>query len=122
VKHLHAWFVNPDTRMNASLLYSQAIKGRFTGRSIGVIDTLHLAEVALGRRGVCAGRKRFRKTKRGRRHRLVSRISHMDNDAPLRRRREQREKTTTAPAPGCRLRASPFHRRHRKNSRRMYTV
>jgi hypothetical protein len=48
VKHLHAWFVNPDTRMNPSLLYSQAIKGRFTGRSIGVIDTLHLAEVALG--------------------------------------------------------------------------
>ena len=48
VKHLHAWFVDPATRMNPSLLYSQAIKGRFTGRSIGVIDTLHLAEVALG--------------------------------------------------------------------------
>jgi hypothetical protein len=48
VKHLHAWFVAPETRMNPSLLYSQAIKGRFTGRSIGVIDTLHLAEVALG--------------------------------------------------------------------------
>jgi hypothetical protein len=48
VKHLHAWFVDRATRMNPSLLYSQAIKGRFTGRSIGVIDTLHLAEVALG--------------------------------------------------------------------------
>jgi hypothetical protein len=48
VQHLHAWFVAPETRMNPSLLYSQAIKGRFTGRSIGVIDTLHLAEVALG--------------------------------------------------------------------------
>ena len=48
VKHLHAWFVDPEMKMNASLLYSQAIKGRFTGRSIGVIDTLHLAEVALG--------------------------------------------------------------------------
>ncbi len=48
VQHLHAWFVDPKTKMNASLLYSQAIKGRFTGRSIGVIDTLHLAEVALG--------------------------------------------------------------------------
>lgn len=48
VRHLHAWFVDPATRMNPSLLYSQAIKGRFTGRSIGVIDTLHLAEVALG--------------------------------------------------------------------------
>lgn len=48
VKHLHAWFVDPATRMNPSLLYSQAIHGRFTGRSIGVIDTVHFAEVALG--------------------------------------------------------------------------
>jgi hypothetical protein len=47
VKHLHAWFVDPATRMNPSLEYSQAIKGRNTGRSIGVIDTLHLCEVAL---------------------------------------------------------------------------
>lgn len=48
VKHLHAWFVAPETKMNPHLLYSQAIKGRSTGRSIGVIDTVHLAEVALG--------------------------------------------------------------------------
>jgi hypothetical protein len=48
VKHLHAWFVDPSTRMNPNLLYSQAIQGISTGRSIGVIDTLHLAEVALG--------------------------------------------------------------------------
>jgi hypothetical protein len=47
VKHLRAWFVQPDTRMSPHLLYAQAIKGRSTGRSIGVIDTLHLAEVAL---------------------------------------------------------------------------
>jgi len=47
VKHLVAWFVNPDTRMNPTLLYSQAIKGRFTGRGTGVIDTLHLAEPAM---------------------------------------------------------------------------
>ena len=48
VRLAHAWFVEPATRMNPNLLYSQAIKGRSTGRSIGVIDTLHLAEVALG--------------------------------------------------------------------------
>lgn len=47
-KHLHAWFVDPATKMNPNLLYSQAIKGLNTGRSIGVIDTLQLAEVALG--------------------------------------------------------------------------
>ena len=48
VRLAHAWFVEPATRMNPNLLYSQAVKGRSTGRSIGVIDTLHLAEVALG--------------------------------------------------------------------------
>ena len=48
VRHLKAWFVDPATKMNPNLLYSQAIKGRSTGRSIGVIDTVHLAEVALG--------------------------------------------------------------------------
>jgi len=48
VRHLQAWFVDPVTKMNPNLLYSQAIKGRSTGRSIGVIDTVHLAEVALG--------------------------------------------------------------------------
>lgn len=47
VRHLHAWFVDPATKMNPHLLYAQAIKGRNTGRSIGVIDTVHLAEVAL---------------------------------------------------------------------------
>jgi hypothetical protein len=47
-KHLHAWFVDPATKMNPNLLYSQAIKGLNTGRAVGVIDTVHLAEVALG--------------------------------------------------------------------------
>jgi len=45
-KHLRAWFLDPATLMNPNLQYSQAIKGRFTGRGIGVIDTLHLVEVA----------------------------------------------------------------------------
>ena len=46
LRHLMAWFVDTGTRMNPNLLYSQAIKGRFTGRGIGIIDTLHLVEVA----------------------------------------------------------------------------
>lgn len=44
-KHLETWFVNPETRMNPSLLYVQAIKGRYTGRGIGIIDAIHLIEV-----------------------------------------------------------------------------
>ncbi len=46
IKHLMAWFAIPETMMNPNLLYSQAIWGRVTGRGIGIIDTLHLAEVA----------------------------------------------------------------------------
>jgi hypothetical protein len=45
-KHLQAWFVSPDTRMNPNLEHAQAIIGVNTGRGIGVIDTLHLVEVA----------------------------------------------------------------------------
>ncbi len=45
-RHLRAWFIDADTMMNPHLLYSQAIHGRFTGRGIGIIDTLHLVEVA----------------------------------------------------------------------------
>ena len=47
-RHLKAWFVDESTRMNPNLLYGQAIKGHSTGRSIGIIDTIHLAEVARG--------------------------------------------------------------------------
>ncbi len=46
IRHLRAWFVDEATRMNPSLLYAQAIKGRATGRGIGVIDTVHLVEPA----------------------------------------------------------------------------
>lgn len=45
-KHLKAWFINEQTKMNPNLQYAQAIHGRFTGRGTGIIDTIHLVEVA----------------------------------------------------------------------------
>jgi len=47
-RHINAWFVDSETKMNPSLLFAQAIKGRATGRGIGIIDTIHLMEVAQG--------------------------------------------------------------------------
>lgn len=44
--HAKAWFTDATTMMNPNLLYAQAIKGRVTGRGIGIIDTVHLMEVA----------------------------------------------------------------------------
>ncbi len=48
VLHLKAWFVNSSTLMNPNLEFAQAIKGRFTGRGIGIIDTIHFLDVAQG--------------------------------------------------------------------------
>jgi hypothetical protein len=44
--HLRAWFIDPATRLNPNLEHAQAIFGRSTGRGIGIIDTVHLVEVA----------------------------------------------------------------------------
>lgn len=44
--HVRAWFMNEATYMRPALLYAQAIKGVATGRGIGIIDTVHLMEVA----------------------------------------------------------------------------
>ena len=46
IDHLCAWFVNEDTKMKPTLLYAQAITRKFTGRGTGIIDTIHLIEVA----------------------------------------------------------------------------
>jgi hypothetical protein len=48
LRHAKAWFVDSATKMNPNLLYAQAIKGRFTGRGIGVIDAIQLIEVTQG--------------------------------------------------------------------------
>lgn len=46
--HCKAWFADTATMMHPHLLYAQAIKGRFTGRGIGVIDAIQLMEVTQG--------------------------------------------------------------------------
>jgi hypothetical protein len=45
-RHARAWFMDVETLMSPHLKFAQAIKGRFTGRGIGIIDTIHLLEVA----------------------------------------------------------------------------
>jgi Alginate lyase len=45
-RHLRAWFVDAATRMAPNLEYAQAIHGVTTGRGTGIIDTIHLVEVA----------------------------------------------------------------------------
>ncbi len=47
-KHIDAWFCDPATRMNPDLRLAQAIKGVTSGRGVGIIDTIHLMEVAQG--------------------------------------------------------------------------
>ncbi len=47
IEHCKAWFVNEETVINPHLSYAQAIKGKVSGRGIGIIDTIHLIEVAL---------------------------------------------------------------------------
>ncbi|MCX6132839.1 MAG: alginate lyase family protein [Ignavibacteriales bacterium] len=46
ILHLHAWCVDDATKMYPHLKYAQAIKGKFTGRGTGIIDTIHLIEAA----------------------------------------------------------------------------
>lgn len=42
---LHAWFVDPATRMNPNMRYAQAIPGVTDGRGIGIIDTRNIPEL-----------------------------------------------------------------------------
>jgi hypothetical protein len=42
---LRVFFLDEKTKMDPNLDYAQAVLGEWTGRSYGIIDTLHLAEV-----------------------------------------------------------------------------
>ena len=52
VRRLRIWMVDTSTRMNPDLRFAQSIRGVCTGRGVGIIDTVHLAEVALGVRAL----------------------------------------------------------------------
>ncbi len=45
---IRAWFLDPATRMNPNLTYSQAVPGRFPGRGEGIIDAARLVRVVDG--------------------------------------------------------------------------
>jgi hypothetical protein len=45
-EHLRAWFIDEATHMEPNLQYAQGVHGVSTGRGVGVIDTIHLVEVA----------------------------------------------------------------------------
>lgn len=46
MEHLRAWFIDTTSMMNPNYAYAQAIRGVCTGRGPGIIDGVHLAEVA----------------------------------------------------------------------------
>jgi len=46
IQHCKAWFVDTAIKMTPSLLYAQAIKGKVTGRGVGIIDMIQMMEVA----------------------------------------------------------------------------
>lgn len=46
IAHLHAWFVSPETSMVPSLGLAQVVPPAKTGRPSGLIEAVHLAEVA----------------------------------------------------------------------------
>jgi len=46
IAHLHAWFIDPATSMTPSLQYAQVIPPANTGRLEGLVEAVHLAEVA----------------------------------------------------------------------------
>lgn len=47
VQILNSWFIDKTTAMNPHMNYAQAIRNNCPGRCFGVIDAIHLAEVAL---------------------------------------------------------------------------
>ena len=91
VRHLRAWFVDTETRDEpAACCTRRRSRNKVTGRSIGVIDTIHLVEVAraagvLEETGALAG------AGSGRRAQVVPRLPDLDDHPRIRHHRARRQ-------------------------------
>ncbi len=106
--HLRAWFIEPATRLNPELQYAQAVHGVSTGRSYGIIDTLHLVEVAQSAIVLYKGGTLSESDWQGTRHWFAEYLNWMQTSEPG--RREHDAKTIMLPACCCKrrhLRCSP---------------
>jgi hypothetical protein len=88
VAHLRAWFIEPATRMNPNLQYAQAVHGVATGRSWGIIDTLHLVEVARAAIVLCEGGVLTGADWQGVTHWFAEYLDWMQNSEPGRKERD----------------------------------
>jgi hypothetical protein len=86
--HLRAWFIDPTTRMNPNLQYAQAVHGVTTGRSWGIIDTLHLVEVAQAAIVVHRGGALSESEWQGVRHWFAEYLDWMQTSDPGRKERD----------------------------------
>ena len=100
-RHLRAWFVDEETRMAPHLRYAQAIHGVSPGRGVGIIDTIHLVEVARAIE-VLERAPGLSPAERDGRRALVRRLPPVDDHRPATASRRGRRRTTTAPAGWCR--------------------
>ena len=96
--------------MNPHLLYGQAIKGHFTGRGIGIIDTLHLVEVARAASVLEASDAMPAADRDGVRG-WFTRLSDVDDDASVRDRRAERAEQSRHVLGGAGGRVRALHRR-----------
>jgi hypothetical protein len=88
VANLRAWFIEPATRMNPNLQYAQAVHGVATGRSWGIIDTLHLVEVARAAIVLCEGGVLTGADWQGVTHWFAEYLDWMQNSEPGRKERD----------------------------------
>ncbi len=112
VAHLHAWFIDPATSMTSSLLYAQVIPPAKTGRPEGLVEAVHLAEVAQSI-PFLANSEALSELRSRRHPEMVRRVLRVADNISARRpcsRPEEPPRQLLAPASRC-LRPSQYKRR-----------